>query len=103
MAYKVLVTEAAQVDLEEAVEYIVHRLGNPSAAGRMLDQLEDCYEQLRLFPLLYEHCRDSRLKAKGYRRVVIGNFVLVYRPAEDEQTVYILRFFYGGRDYEKLI
>lgn len=103
MAFELFVTDAAQNDLEEAVEYVAHRLGNPSAASRMLDQVEECYDQLRQFPLLYEQCRDSRLRAMGYRRVVIGNFVLVYRPMEAEQTVYILRFFYGGRDYEKLI
>ena len=103
MAFNLFVTDAAQSDLADAVEYIAHRLGNPFAASKMLDQIEECYSQLKQFPMLYEQCRDSRLKAMGYRRVVIGNFILVYRVAEADQTVYILRFFYGGRDYEKLI
>lgn len=103
MAFDLFITDAAQIDLGEAVEYIAYRLGNPSAASRMLDQVEECYTQLKQFPMLYEQCRDSRLKAMGYRRVVIGNFVLVYQAVEEERAVYILRFFYGGRDYEKLI
>lgn len=103
MAYDLFVTEAAHEDLEEALDYIAGDLANPSAAANLLDQVEACYEQLKDFPMLYECCHDLRLRNLGYRKVVIGNFVLVYHPLETEQRVYILRFFYGGRDYEKLI
>lgn len=103
MAYKLIVTEAAHNDLDEALDYIAKRLANPTAAIHLLDQVEACYKQLRSFPLLYEACRDARLQSLGYRKAVIDHYVLVYHPAEEEQAVYILRFFYGGRDYEKLI
>jgi len=103
MAFNVLVTQAAYEDLEEALDYISSDLANLMAATKLLDEVEACYKQLSQFPFLYESCRDTRLANLGYRKVVIGNFVLVYHPVENEQTVYILRFFYGGRDYEKLI
>ena len=103
MAYKLIVTEAAHNDLDEALGYIAGRLANPAAAAHLLEQVEACYEQLRSFPLLYEVCRDARLQSLGYRKAVVDHYILVYRPTEDEQTVYVLRFFYGGRDYEKLI
>ena len=54
-------------------------------------------------PLLFEQCRDRRLKELGYRRAVIKHYVMVYRVAEMEKNVYILRFFYGAREYEKMI
>ena len=103
MAYDLFVTEAAHEDLEEVLSYIAGDLANPGAAANLLDQVEACYEQLKDFPALYESCHDLQLRNLGYRKVVIGNFVLVYQPAEAEKRVYILRFFYGGRDYEKLI
>ena len=103
MAYDLFVTEAAHEDLEEALNYIAKNLANPSAAANLLDQVEAVYGQLADFPTLYECCYDLRLCNAGYRKVVIGNFVLVYHPVENEKRVYILRFFYGGRDYEKLI
>lgn len=103
MPYDLFVTEAAHEDLEEALSYIAGDLANPSAAANLLDQVEAVYEQLKDFPQLYESCHDLRLRNLGYRKVVIGNFVLVYHPLETERCVYILRFFYGGRDYEKLI
>ena len=43
------------------------------------------------------------MKEQGYRRAVIKRYVMLYRVAEEEQTVYVLRFFYGARDYEKLL
>ena len=103
MAYELFVTEAAHEDLEEALHYIAKDLANPSAAASLLDQVEAVYGQLRDFPMLYECCRDLRLRGLGYRKAVIGNFVLVYHPVGEEKRVDILRFFYGGRDYEKLI
>lgn len=54
MAYDLFVTEAAHEDLEEALGYIAGDLANPSAAANLLDQVEDCYEQLKDFPMLFE-------------------------------------------------
>ena len=48
-------------------------------------------------------CRDARLKSLGYRKALINNYVMIYRVDEDAKAVYILRFFYARRDYEKLI
>lgn len=103
MAFDLYVTEAAHDDLDDALGYIAGSLANPTAAAKLLDQIEECYTQIQEFPYLYESCHDLRLKNLGYRKVVIDNFVLVYHPVESQRTVYILRFFYGGRDYEKLI
>ena len=103
MAYKLLVTEAAHEDLDEALGYIALQLSNPAAAANLLGQVEQCYEQLKQFPFLYEKCRDPRLFRSGYHKVSIGNYIMIYHPLEETRTVYILRFLYGGRDYENMI
>ena len=103
MGYNIVVTENADRDLEEVLDYIIHALGNPSAAANLLKKTEECCEQLRRFPFLYETCRSPRLRESGYRRAVVDNYILVYHPVEKEHTVYVLRFFYGGMEYEKLI
>lgn len=103
MAYKLIVTDAAHGDLDDALDYISRRLANPTAAAKLLSQVEECYDQLRAFPFLYEICRDERLHSLGYHKVGIGNYILIFRPDEAAQTVYILRLFYGGRDYEKIL
>ena len=93
MAYKLIVTQKAHQDLDDALGYIARKLANPKAAANLLDQVEKCYGQLRRFPFLYECCQDTRLNEMGYRKTVIGNYILVFRPVEQEQTVYVLRFF----------
>ena len=103
MDYKVVVTEAAHQDLDEAVNYLSNTLKNPCAAVKLLDRTQACYEQLRQFPFLFEACREPRLCEIGYRRAVIDSYILIYHPVKREHTVYIMRFFYGGREYEKLI
>lgn len=103
MAYKISITDLALRDLESIVEYISMELGNSTAASAFLDAVDECYGNLKTMPLMFERCRDPRLRDLGYRRAVLKNYVMVYRVTEAEQTVYILRFFYGSRDYEKLI
>ncbi|MDI9470334.1 MAG: type II toxin-antitoxin system RelE/ParE family toxin [Bacillota bacterium] len=52
---------------------------------------------------MYEQCRDLRLRTMGYRRIVIKNYVMVYKVDDEDKTIYVLRFFYGARDYEVLL
>jgi plasmid stabilization system protein ParE len=54
-------------------------------------------------PLMYEACRDPYLKSLGYRKAIINNYIMVYKVDEERETVYIMRFFHGKQDYEKLI
>lgn len=103
MAYDLLVTMAAQDDIEDALSYIAETLSNPGAAIKLLNELQAVYDQLRDYPLLYECCHDARLQSMGYRKVTIENFILIYHPVEKDHTVYVMRFFYGGRNYEKLL
>lgn len=103
MTYKLIVTDTAHSDLDDALDYIANRLANPTAAADMLTQVEECYQHLCMHPFMYEACHDPRLRWLGYHRAVIGNYILVFRPDEAARAVYILRYFYGARDYEKLL
>lgn len=103
MDYKVESTPLANQDLDEILNYMVKELDNPSAAADFLDEVGLRYENLAKMPQMYERCHDMRLKTLGYRRVTIKNYVMIYKIAESLKTVFILRFFYGGRDYEKLL
>lgn len=103
MDYKVNITEAAAEDLRGILWYISDSLANPAAAMALADEVEACYARLREVPMMYELCRDERLREKGYRKVVIKNYILVYHPDPEAQTVTVLRFFYGRRLYERLL
>lgn len=103
MAYKIESTPLADQDLEGIIAYIAEDLENPIAAAHFLDEVDACYTHLEKMPLMYEQCHDPNLKKLGYRKALISNYVMIYRVDEDAETVFILRFFYARRDYEKLI
>ena len=94
--YNVIVTDLAQNTLRHIVMYITDNLKNKKAANDFLDEVTLTYKNLASTP-------DARLKKLGYRRVVIKNYILVYRIAEENEDVYILRFFYGGSNYENIL
>jgi len=103
MVYRIIKTKLAERDLDNILGYIAFSLENPSAAASLADAVETCYAGLEKMPLMYELCRDPRLHALEYRKAVIKNYVMLYKVDEAARTVYILRFFYGRQDYEKLI
>ena len=101
--HKLTVTELADADLDEIVRYIAVELAVPTAATAFLDKIEETYDMIRANPRICELSRDSRLRAEGYRRVVVKNYIMLYKVFDEREEVVIYRFFYGGRDYSKLI
>ena len=103
MAYKIIETDRAQQDLSDIVEYIIYSLENPSAAATLLDEVEACYDALERLPMMFEACHDPHLKALGYHKAIIRNYIMIYNVSEPTKTVSVMRFFHGRQDYEKLI
>ena len=101
--YKLEITELALNDLDSIVEYIAVQLANPTAAGNFLGEVEKCYGYLKSNPLIYAKSNDAKLEKEGYRKALIKNYVLMFKVFEDSKTVTIYRFFYGARDYIKLL
>lgn len=101
--YRLIITELAHQDLDNIVSYIAVHLSNPKAAIDFLNEVDASYRYLKNNPMIYAKCQDKWLEAEGYRKVVIKNYVAVYKISEDQNTVSILRFFYSAQDYMKLI
>lgn len=103
MGYRLIVTKEAHRDIDEIVIYIADELKNPQAADRFLNDVEDSYRRIVENPRLFAFCGDERLQKLGYRKVVIKNYLVLYRADETENTVYVVRIVYGARDYAKLL
>ena len=103
MDCNLIVSELANSDLDGIVGYIIYDLDSPKAAANLLNEIEKCYENLRKNPLMYEKCTDVRLEKDGYRKAVIKHYLLIYRFVEETKTVQVARFFYGGRNYAKIL
>jgi len=101
--YELDVAQRARDDLQGIYEYIASKLEAPKAALDFLDAVDACYVRIQENPYLYEQCRELRLQSEGYHRVVIGNYILVYRPLEETKVVEVHRCFYGPQNYMELI
>ena len=103
MRYSLIISKDTHTELERIADYISESLCNTTAALKFLDKVKKCYASLSENPLIYQVCDNIGNGEKEYRKVVINNYLLIYRVDESTKTVYVLHFFYGRRDYFDLI
>lgn len=97
--YKVKIYPTAQQDLLEIIEYL--NTLSPEAALRYYDLLTEQIASLSRMPERCPKPKDLALAAKGYRYLIVGNYLVFYIVSDD--TVQIRRILYGRRDYRLLL
>ena len=103
MSYKVRITEKAESDINEALDYIEFHLLNPKAANDLLDKVEAEFTTLTEMPEKHQLIEDPLLSAWGIRHLVINNYVAFFMIDEKRKTVYVIRFLYGKRNWIKIL
>lgn len=106
MAYDVIFDPKVIDRIDEVVDYLTNVLSSPAAAGAFLDGLDEIVANLESFPLSYPYSLDGRLAARGYRKALAGNYVLLFRVAETGErngSVYVTNLFHGSQDYQGLV
>lgn len=101
MTYQIHITKTAERDLVSAADYIEFTLKNPTAADSLLDKAEEKISELSFFPEVNAVVDDPVLSAWGIRFTVINNYLAFYSILGD--TVYIVRFLYGKRDWISIL
>lgn len=96
--YKIVLTDMAKDDLEETYNYISNNLKEPNIANKLMDKIEKDILKLKQFPFAYSEIH-IKPKNKIYRRLVTGNYVVLYRVEEEIKQVVIFHIFYEKRDY----
>ena len=97
--YKVKIYPPAQQDLQEIVDYL--NTLSPGAALRYYDKLTEEIASLSTMPERCPRPRDLALAAKGYRYLIVENYLIFYVVSGG--TVQIRRILYGRRDYRALL
>lgn len=103
MAYKLIVTDRADEQIDRLVAYLISHLKNPEAASHFLDELEAIYELLEENPYQFAESKKEYLFLRGYREAIFHemNYRVVFRT--DSQTVYILGVFHMLEDYGRKV
>ncbi len=97
--FRLVITEAAHDDLDEALAYIATVLENPAAAIALTDEVETVYRAIRAHPEAHPFCDSPRLTAMGYRKAAVKNYLFVFRVDSTGKRVIVLRFFHQTQDY----
>ncbi|SDA69801.1 ParE toxin of type II toxin-antitoxin system, parDE [Butyrivibrio sp. INlla18] len=82
-------------ELEAAVLYIASRLGNPSAAENLLNNVENAIlERVNNNPEGYEPVPSRKKRDYPYYRIYVGNYIVYYVviPEGNERIMEVRRF-----------
>ncbi|MDR1701674.1 MAG: type II toxin-antitoxin system RelE/ParE family toxin [Sporomusaceae bacterium] len=99
LKYKLVILTPAQRELEEVAD-IHFQLAGSDSAIKITDKILDAIEKLKAFPLLGVLSKDKELQQKGFRILIVGKYLCVYRVIE--KTVFIYHIVYGATNYPKL-
>jgi addiction module RelE/StbE family toxin len=89
----------AERDLEDIFDYI--RRDSPEQAPKFVAKIDRAVSRLSRFPQSGAIPRDPYLKRKGYRIIVVDNYLVFYRS--EKGGVFIYRVLHGRRRYEFLL
>lgn len=97
--YKRIILPQAESDIEETLSYIAEKLFNPSAAVKLMEDIEETMRSVSQFPYSKPQLKDKRLTlVADYRRADVNNFVLIYKVVEEVKEVRIMAAFYAPSD-----
>ncbi|MDR3216261.1 MAG: type II toxin-antitoxin system RelE/ParE family toxin [Clostridiaceae bacterium] len=98
----VILTEPANDDLKDIVAYIA--ADNIVNALRIHDKIMECLHLLENNPGIGVYPKSKKLRNEGYRKLIIDNYVAMYRLSESgKNEIYVIRVFHGAMNYEKYL
>ncbi|MCE0496739.1 MAG: type II toxin-antitoxin system RelE/ParE family toxin [Methylacidiphilales bacterium] len=97
-AYQVVITPYASGDLERIVRYIARN--NPDVAQQFGEKLVD--RALSLSETVVCQSGGRLPKRPGVRKLIEGNYLILYRVLPEQNKVRVLRFWHGAQDRAKL-
>ena len=101
--YTVNMTPKAADDLDNIYRYISEELFATSAATNILERIEKEIMRLKEFPFSCNYLADEYLRNKGYRKLIVDNYIVFYLIVEEREQVIIMRVLYGKQKYEDLL
>lgn len=101
--YSLKFTPKASADLDKIYYYISEEPYAEKSAIDILERIETSIMRLRDFPFSCNYVADEFLKDKGYRKLIIDNYIAFYIVNEKEQQVIIMRILYGRQKYQELL
>ena len=90
--YKVILTAKAREDLREIYEYISKSLMVEKAANNLVNKIQENILSLEDMHEIYSRVDINKDRERQkYRKMIINNYVAIYRVDKENRLVYIVR------------
>jgi addiction module RelE/StbE family toxin len=96
--YNLIFSELAYNDLEEIVIFISR--DSKVNAINFYNKLIETIDKLKTFPMLGILIPDKKMSEKGYRMLIVNNYIAFYKI--HNKDVQVLRVLHGSRGYPRL-
>lgn len=96
---KLIIEELAQRELEEIAQLHLN-LSGPNSARKIADLILDMLSRLEMSPLSGHIPQDKQLRGNGYRYVIAGKYICVYRVMVE--NVFVYHTAHGASNYPTL-
>jgi addiction module RelE/StbE family toxin len=100
--FKIKFTPKASDDLNQIYDYISKELFAKKSANKLFDKIEKSIMNLEYFPYSCSLVLDESLRTKGYRKLIIDNYIVFYLINNTKKEVIIIRILYGAQNYKDL-
>ena len=97
--YEVLLYPRAFRDIDDIYAYIAVEKLAPENAQVQTDRIWDAILTLETLPFSHQERREGRFANKGYRQLLIDNYIAIYKIDEKHRKVYVITVQYHGRDF----
>lgn len=100
MDYKVIITEDAELDMDNFVSYLLFEKKNEQAATSLIEDFEAAIITLTHAAESFKVCENQHLMELGYRRINFKShrYFMLYRVEKDK--VYVDNVFHELQDFE---
>lgn len=96
--YKVKINPRAIRELDHIYEYIANDKLAPENAKGQVERIKKAVLDLNTFPQSHQERNEGRYAGKGYRQLLIDNYIAIFRIDETQKNVYIVTIQYQGRN-----
>lgn len=96
--YKIMLSPRAFRDIDDIFSYIALEKMSPENAKGQTDRIWAALKKLDTFPQSHQERTEGRYARKGYRQLLIDNYIAIFRIDEVTKTVYVITVQYQGRN-----
>ena len=96
--YQVLLYPKAYRDLEDIYTYISNEILEPGIAKKQVERIWNGLHSLAVFPYSHQDRLVGRYAGKGYKQLLIDNYLAIFRVNEAAKEVYVITIQYVKRN-----